>query len=134
MEDGGCLVVLSLAYSLQDERDGNQSGALALGGCEPALDGEGILARLTGFPGSIGVYGRMVERNGGKVENDGLEHQERRNQPDGPGVGRTQGDQSGCCSDPSRSGEAGTGEGVQERESFRVAQTNHSYNRADDER
>jgi hypothetical protein len=32
MENGGCLEVLSLAYSVQDERDGNQSGAPARGG------------------------------------------------------------------------------------------------------
>jgi hypothetical protein len=48
MENGGCLVVLSLAYSVQDERDGIQSGVPAWGGHEPSPDGEGILARLTG--------------------------------------------------------------------------------------
>src|ERR1035441_9471773 len=48
MENGGCLVVLSLAYSLQDERDGNQSGAPASGKREPTSDGERILVWRTG--------------------------------------------------------------------------------------
>jgi hypothetical protein len=75
MENGGCLVVLSLAYSLQDERDGNQSGAPALGRCEPMPDGEGILARSNPFFAVwLRIYGRMVERYGGKVEFDGFEH------------------------------------------------------------
>jgi antitoxin VapB len=61
-------VVLSLAYSLQDERDGNQSGGSARGKREPVSGREGFwLGRLV-LSGSIGVYGRMVESDGGKVE------------------------------------------------------------------
>jgi hypothetical protein len=78
MKNGGCLVVLSLAYSVQDERDGNQSGAPKRGGCEPSTNGEGIFGSVNPFfLVQMGLYGRMVERYGGKVEYDGFEYQKR---------------------------------------------------------
>jgi hypothetical protein len=74
MEIGGCLVVLSLAYSLQDERDGNQSGAPVRASESRRRTGKGFWFGWMVLLLRLDFNGRMVERNGGKVEFDGFEH------------------------------------------------------------
>jgi hypothetical protein len=66
---------LSLAYSLQDERDGNQSGGSARADVSRRWAGRDFGSASRFFLVRLGFHGRMVERDGGKVEDDGNQHQ-----------------------------------------------------------